>query len=267
MPFVYADNIRIHYWVTGSGPPLLLIPGWGGSGDSWREEMIDLLSTKFSVIRYSPRGTGMSDKPLAPYNIDVFADDAAKVIETYSNDSANVLGFSMGGGVAQALAIRHQRLVKSLIICATGALGGPRIPSDPEARKRFSQISNPPINASRDYGARILVSLLYPEEYYKKNEKQLVEEEIYDVHPTPQFVLKAMSSSRSTYDYYSNLSKIRVPFLVMTGDQDKLNNPENCRILSKLIPEAKLIVFKGAGHGFLKQLTHEAVQEIVRFLN
>jgi 3-oxoadipate enol-lactonase len=267
MPFVFADGVRLHYYVVGSGSPLLLLPGVGGSGESWRQEMIDLLAVKFSIIVYSPRGTGMSDKPNDSYNLEVFADDAAKVIEGCGRGQANILGFSMGGGVAQALAVRHPELVKSLIICASGALGRPKIQAgDPESRKRFNLIYNPPVGAPRDFAARILISLLYPEEYYKTREEELVKEEIYDMHPTPQFVLQRISSSRSTHDYHQELPKISVPVLVMAGDQDKLNNSENCRILAETIPGAKLRIFKEAGHGFLKQLTREAVQEIIDFL-
>jgi len=267
MPFIFIDGVRLHYWVVGSGDPLLLIPGVGGSGESWRQEMINLLASKFSVIVYSPRGTGMSDKPQEGYTTEVFADDATKIIEGYGRGPANVLGFSMGGGVAQALTIRHPESVKSLILCASEALGRPRIQAgDPESRKRFSLIFNPPEGAPRDFAARILISLLYPEEYYKTREEELVKEEIYDMHPTPQFVLQKISGSRSTQDYYKDLPKIGVPVLVMAGDQDKLSSPENSRLLAEIIPGAKLKIFKGAGHGFLKQLTHEAVQEIFDFL-
>jgi len=93
---VFIDGVRLHYWVVGSGDPLLLIPGVGGSGESWRQEMINLLASKFSVIVYSPRGTGMSDKPQEGYNTEIFADDAEKIIEGYGRGPAHVLGFKHG---------------------------------------------------------------------------------------------------------------------------------------------------------------------------
>jgi len=96
--------------------------------------------------------------------------------------------------------------------------------------------------------------LLYPEEYYKTREEELVKEEIYDMHPTPQFVLQKISGSRSTQDYYKDLPKISIPVLVMAGDQDKLSNPENSRKLAEIIPRAKLKIFNGAGHGFFKTI-------------
>jgi pimeloyl-ACP methyl ester carboxylesterase len=105
MPFAKINGVSIHYDTFGSGQGIILIPGWGGSGESWRPEMIKLLSEQCTVVTYDPRGTGQSEKPDIPYSMKMFAEDAAQLIKALKLAPINVMGFSMGGSVAQVLAL------------------------------------------------------------------------------------------------------------------------------------------------------------------
>ena len=266
MPFIELNGIEIHYDTSGSGPALILIPGWGGSGESWRSEMINLLASRFTVITYDPRGTGQSDKPNEPYTTKRFADDVVELLKQLHLTSAHILGFSMGGSIAQVVALEHPEIVQSLILCSTSALGGPRFPMDPQNAKKFASIRNPPPGSPLDYGARVIIELLYPPEYVKAHRDELIREEYYSEHPTPKETLNHMSALGETYNAYEKLHLIRIPTLILAGGADVMVSLENSQVIASRIPGARLRIFPGAGHGLLKQMTKEAVAEILAFL-
>jgi len=266
MPFIKVNDVNLHYNTYGSGQSIILIPGWGGSGESWRAEMIKLLAERCTVITYDPRGTGQSEKPNISYTMKMFADDVAGIIKALDQSPAHIMGFSMGGSIAQIVSIEHPVVVKSLILCCSSAPGGPRVPMKPENAARFATISNPPPGAPPDYGARVIVDLLYPPEYVDAHREQLIHEEYYSEHPTPKETLNRMNAAMGTYNTYDKLQTIKVPTLIMAGGKDTMVSAENSKAIAARIAGAKLKIFPYAGHGLLKQYTKEAVSEILNFL-
>src|SRR5215510_10452285 len=125
MPTARIGDIRLHYTTRGQGEPLLLIMGYRGSGCMWGEELITLLSRSFQVIYFDNRGTGLSDKPDTLYTVPMMADDAAGLLRHLGIRRAHVFGVSMGGMIAQELALRHPQLVQRLILGCTSC-GGPQ---------------------------------------------------------------------------------------------------------------------------------------------
>ena len=123
MPIVHIDHIDLHYDTRGAGEPLLLIMGYRGSGFLWREELLTLLTRHFQVIFFDNRGTGLSDKPTTLYTIPMMADDAAGLLRHLRIRRAHVFGVSMGGMIAQELALRHPQLVQRLILGCTSCGG------------------------------------------------------------------------------------------------------------------------------------------------
>ena len=111
MPTAHIGNIIIHYQIQGQGEPLLLIMGYRGSGFMWGEDLIALLACHFQVIFFDNRGTGLSDKPETLYTIPMMADDAAGLLRHLGIQRAHVFGVSMGGMIAQELALRHPQMV------------------------------------------------------------------------------------------------------------------------------------------------------------
>ena len=266
MPFAKINGVSIHYDTYGSGQGLILIPGWGGSGESWRPEMIKLLTERCTVVTYDPRGTGRSEKPDTPYTMKMFAEDVAELIKALKLAPINVMGFSMGGSVAQVIALEHPEVVKSLTLCCASAPGGPRVPMKPENSAKFASISNPPPGSPPDYGARVIVDLLYPPEYVEAHREELIREEYYSEHPTPKETLNRMSAAMGTYTTYDKLHTIKVPTLVIAGGKDAMVSAENSKVIASRIAGAQLKIFPGAGHGLLKQYTKKAVAEILGFL-
>src|SRR5712691_6808675 len=98
-----AGDINLEYYIEGSGPPLLMIMGLGGQASSWGEPFLDELRQRFTTIRFSNRGTGLSENPATPLTVRVMADDAVGLLDTLGIERPHVLGISMGGMIAQEL--------------------------------------------------------------------------------------------------------------------------------------------------------------------
>ena len=265
MPFVKKDGTEIYYDLKGTGSPILLLNGWGGSSDSWSPDMITLLAEKHTVVLVDNRGTGRSGKPEEPYTMEQMSGDAASVLEEAALGRAHVLGFSMGGYIAQALGIYHPLQVRSLILCATTPGAVNRIPYSPEVASELAKVSDDRL--PKRERVKIMVRLLYPESYVEPRLEQLISEESYDANPTPVYALRNQSSATASFDAYDRLPQIKVPALVLAGDSDRLIPPENSRLLASRLPNSELHILPGLGHGFLKQETAGAMKLILDFID
>ena len=121
MPTVKVNGINLYYEVSGQGHPLILIMGLRRNISWWYRQMPEL-SRHFTVIAFDNRGAGRSDKPVMEYSIGLFADDTAGLMNALDIKNAHVLGISMGGYIAQELAIRHPEMVRSLVL--VNSIGG-----------------------------------------------------------------------------------------------------------------------------------------------
>jgi pimeloyl-ACP methyl ester carboxylesterase len=266
MPHIYANDIDIYYEINGTGTPLLLINGWGGNLNSWSNLMVELLAMKHMVITMDNRGTGRSGKPDIPYTMDMMASDSLAVLDAIDIAKSHVMGFSMGGIIAQTFGINFPKRTCSLVLCGTQAGGIHRISSDPNVQLDLALIANPlPEMTERDRTIKLLY-LLYSSVYVEDNLEDLVKDETYSDYPTPNYALARQSQAIAGFDSYELLPNTWFPVLVMTGSEDVLVPPENSEILAAQIPNSKLVKVQGCGHGFLKQKTKESVDHILRFL-
>src|SRR5215471_5487233 len=135
MPKLRVSDINVHYDVSGSGEPLLLIMGLGASSAAWEPELVEELAKAFRTITFDNRGTGQSDKPDKPYSIEMFADDAAGVLDGLKIPRAHIFGVSMGGMISQEFALRHPNKTATLTLGCTTAGGANSVPPPPESLK------------------------------------------------------------------------------------------------------------------------------------
>lgn len=267
MPSIYANDIDIYYEIQGKGTPLLLINGWGGNLNSWSNEMVDLLAKKHMTITMDNRGTGRSGKPDVPYTMNMMAADSVAILDALNITKCHIMGFSMGGIITQTFGLNYPERTSSLVLCGTQAGGLPRISSDPKVQLDLTLITNPlPEMTERDRTIKLLY-LLYSPEYVEENLEELVEDETYSEHPTPNYSLVRQSQAIAGFDSHDRLPEMGFPVLVMTGTDDVLVPPENSNILAAGIPNSVLVKIPGCGHGFLKQKTKEAVEHILGFLD
>src|SRR5213080_5282891 len=139
MPDAIINGVRIHYNEAGEGEPLLLIMGYGMPGEAWLGSLPFLGG--FRAIYYDNRGTGLSDRPGGPYTIVQMADDAAGLLDRLGIDDAHVYGVSMGGMIAQELALRHPEKVRSLVLGCTMCGGEHSTMCEPEILEELIAVS------------------------------------------------------------------------------------------------------------------------------
>ncbi|MDI6874798.1 alpha/beta fold hydrolase [Candidatus Solincola sp.] len=261
---VEANGIRIYYREMGSGDPLLLIMGLGGNVDWWTPKFLKSLASRYHVVAFDNRGAGRSEKPPGPYSIPQMADDAAALMDRLGWSSAHVLGMSMGGMIAQELALQHPERVRKLVLLVTTCGGPEQVPASPEV---LQVLYSPKEGISPEVIARSTLYLLYPRKYIEENPGKM--EEVVKamlLAPIPPAAFALQLAAIINWSSHSRLKDIHNPTLIITGSEDILIPPENSRILARAIPNSRLVEYPGGGHGLIGQFPVEVAGEIAAFL-
>ena len=267
MPKVKVDDIELYYELHGEGIPLVMIMGLGRSSGSWGSEFIGKLSKFHRVIIYDNRGTGRSDKPDIEYSMGMMADDIAGLMDVINVPRAHVLGISMGGMIAQELALNRPEKVLGLILCSTSCGGPDRAQKRAELSAQLLTLMNPPPGLSREEALKHQWGMMYTQRYVQENMEALMKDAAKpSEYPTPPFVWRRQAQAGLNFYTYDRLPSIRVPTMVLGGEEDIMTLPENFRILADNIPGAQLRLFKDAAHGFLWEVMDQAVRAILDFL-
>ena len=264
MPEVRVDDVRLHYETAGAGEPLLMVMGLGGSSASWAPDLLTELGRSFRTIVYDNRGTGRSDKPDVPYSLEIFAADAVAVLDDLNIQRAHLLGVSMGGMIAQEIALHYPSRLQTLTLACTTFGGKNAVPPPPESIKLLTA---PRDGLSDEDVIRRGWPLAYTPDYIKNHRPEL-EATIPRllVNATPAFVFKRHFEATLGLKTYDRLPQITLPTLVITGAQDVLMPARNSEILAERIPGAKLRIIPNAGHAFFNEAREEFLKEFVPFV-
>ncbi len=251
MPKVQVGEVNLNYDIAGKGEPLLMIMGLGASSAVWDPELITELARAFRVITFDNRGTGQSDKPDAPYSIEMFADDAAGLLGKLDVKRAHIFGVSMGGMIAQEFGLRHPGRTATLTLGCTTAGGTHSVPPPPESLK---VLTAPREGVSPEEVIRRGWPLAYTKKYIEENRAGL-EAGIPRLlkHPTPPFAFQRQLEGTYTLKTFDRLPQIKAPTLVVTGAEDVLIPAKNSEIIAAQIPGAKLHIIPGVGHAFMAE--------------
>jgi len=263
MPAVWANGINIYYVEEGQGPPLLMIMGFGGQHHSWGDETVQLLSRHFRTVRFDNRGTGNTDKPQVDYTIAMMADDAAGLLDALGIERAHVYGVSMGGMIAQELALRHPQKVAGLVLgCTTPGWAKGVSPS-----AEVIQLMMPEPGLSREEQIRKSWPAICSPRFLEEG-REFLEEMLRRSleNPTPIDTLNRQAAAIQNFDTYDRLPQIRAPTLIVHGDQDVLIPVQNAYILHERIPGSRLHIIEGAGHVYFWERPREAAQAVIDFL-
>jgi pimeloyl-ACP methyl ester carboxylesterase len=235
----------VRYRVVGSGPPLVLIMGYGEPMEDWDPLLVHALARHNRVVMFDNSGVGQTQQLPPPYSIDAMADQASALIDTLGLGRPDVLGWSMGGMIAQALAVLHPAQVRRLILCATNPGNGQAVVPSAAARQASdfpaSQASDFPANQAGAFNAFKAAIAEYPP--------------APAVSPATKGVQGlAISDWWAGNDAAGHeISRISVPTLIADGTDDQKVPLANDHILARLIPGARLVLYPDAGHAFLFQ--------------
>jgi pimeloyl-ACP methyl ester carboxylesterase len=269
-----VGSVDLYYEEHGSGDPLLLIMGLAADSTAWMFQL-PAFAPHYRTIIFDNRGVGRSSKPPGPYSIHQMADDAAGLLDTLDVARAHVVGVSMGGMIAQELALRHPKRVRGLVLACTY----PEPDADIERQREFS-ITQLGGSVSADGELQIDVTALDPMLFFQHLLPRVFNQAFIDAE-LPKLLqlfggalqfgfsmeailgqVEAVMGHRAT----ARLHEIKAPTLVITGDGDLLIPPGNSDIIARHIPNAKLVKVPGGSHGFNFETPDLFNREVVDFL-
>ena len=237
--------------IVGSGPPLVLIMGYGWTMESWDPRLVHALARHNRVVTFDNSGVGRTAALPPPLTIDAMADQTSALIDTLGLGRPDVLGWSMGGMIAQALAVLHPAQVRRLVLCATYPGTGAAVVPSQTARQASSDFPANQGNAVAAFKAAIAQ---------------------YPAAPPASAGTKG-DQGLAVSDWWTGtdaagreIARISVPTLVADGTDDQLVPAANDHILARLIPRAHLVLYPDAGHAFLFQEPTRVASLIQSFL-
>jgi len=235
VPYAIIGNLKVHYRVRGEGPVLLLLHALGSCADDWRLQA-PVLATRYTVLTPDLRGHGRTDKPPGPYTITQMADDVAGLLEELSVNTTDVVGLSLGGLVAQALATGHPELVRSLVLVNTFA--------KVRLRRRMLRRGLALLTGGLEAQAEIVAQDLFPRPGQEKMRRAAVER----LRANDPAAYRAAMRAALRFDARRDLARIRVPTLVVAGARDTTVDMTAKEELAARIPGARLAVIANSGH-------------------
>jgi pimeloyl-ACP methyl ester carboxylesterase len=255
------DEAGAAQYVESDGPPLLLLNGWTASGLVWPGAWLDRLRQHYRVIRVDHRGTGWSRRAPSPFTIADLADDAAAVLRASVAEPTLVLGYSMGGMVAQELAVRQPDLDSGLVLVGTRPPTPAHLPAD---RAALAAAMPPPAagQAVADHLRATWARLAAPG--FADANPQVMEELVGQIlrRPTPHPCVIAQVRAIAAWHGPALCDRIAVPTVVVHGTLDPLTPVGNGMRLARLIPDADYVELPGVGH----LVVHEAGDALIDVL-
>ncbi len=255
-------DVRIAWERRGAGQPLLLIHGLGYARWGW-EPALPALAERFDVILFDNRGIGESDAPPGPYTVADMAEDAVRVLDEAGVERAHVVGTSLGGMVAQELALSRPERVDRLVLACTTPGGSKSYPMPETTVALLAEAATlEPAVALR----RFVENALTPATVAARPE--IVERIMAHRLATAQApaAWAAQASAGATFDAYERLGSLAAPTLVQHGSEDVVVDPQNGDLLVRLLPDARLLVFPATGHLFFWEETARFVASVASFL-
>jgi pimeloyl-ACP methyl ester carboxylesterase len=264
LPMIAVDGARIVYRRFGKGRPLLVLNGFGATGADWDPSFIDRLTSSSELILMDNRGIGGSKDDGQPFDIAKLADDAAHVIESLGIERANVMGWSMGGFIAQALAVKYADCVDKLVLLSTDPGGIEADLASPDVWSELADTSGTP-----NEQARRLLFLLFPNDVAESFYQQFGD---MVAAARARLSVELLNRQVAAMDAWhrngltSQLREIRMPTLIATGTDDIVIPASNALKLVNTIPGAWLAQFPHGGHAFAAQYPLSLADLINSFL-
>jgi 3-oxoadipate enol-lactonase len=260
MPTVTVGRIKIYYERAGTGTPILFITGLGGGHQSWAP-VVEQSKDRYECVTFDNRGIGKSSKPPSGYTMSDATRDTLGLLEALSIPQAHIIGQSMGGLVAQNIALERPECAFSLVLLGSFAAGDPRLNHVLSSRrvmqKRMTRYEYFWALAAWLFGPQTLARAGFVDSFAKMAAS--------NPHPQSVRAFSQLVDGIAQFDNRARLKDIRRPTLVMVGEQDILTPPYLSRALAEGIPGAKLEVLPGVGHMCVSEDPKGVVDRLVSF--
>lgn len=266
MPKAKVNEVNIDYAVHGRGEPLVLIQGLGGPRSGWIFQT-RAFGKYYRVITFDNRGVGKSDKPGGSYTVRTMADDTIALLDYLGVDKAHVLGISLGGMIAQEIAINYPERVRKLILACTAAETGATDESVITAMGLGDGSSGAEGRDLRGVDMAKVMSAVISLSYNRRLFRLLF-------LPLAKIYLRfgevkgisGQLEAAAAYSTLDRLQQIKAPTLVIVGTGDKLMPVHSSEVLADRIPGARLVKVEGGSHSFFMEMRGRFNKEVLDFL-
>ena len=266
MPQANVNGVKLYYKTYGQGEAMVLIPGMGAGHTSWFRQL-PAFKEHFRVITFDPRSIGRSERPEQPYGFKALADDVVGLMDHLGIERAHVFGQSLGGLVAQEVAMDYPDRVLKLVLVSSTVAGGDTNPTNPELMealgyaKGATEVDFSKLDTRKTMNTVIGMSFNRP--LYRKAMQFLSR---FFVKPEMFDGLSDQLRAIAGHNTINRLHLIQTRTLVMTGAEDRIVSPRGSEVLAARIPNAKLVMVKGGSHGFNVEMTARFNREVLEFL-
>jgi len=243
MPFAELGEWRVYYEEHGAGEPVVLVNGLGADHGAWASQT-QALEREFRVIVFDNPGVGQTTGPRGPYTTELFADVAAALVRSLGIARPHVVGASMGGLIAQQLAVRHRELVRSLVLHCPWWRADPYTTALIRSWQSYARAAG-----MLELARQIWLWVFTPAFFEARPEDLgLLEEQILEspVQTVDQFCDQAEACVR--HEALEALAELDVPALITVGDRDILTPPAHSQAIHERLPGSTLHVWPGMGH-------------------
>jgi 3-oxoadipate enol-lactonase len=261
MSITTVGGIELYYQREGGGPPILFISGLGGAHNSWAPS-VALLKQRYACITFDNRGIGQSSMPQTGYTIPDLTRDTLSLLDKLSISHTHIIGMSMGGLIAQSIALQEPERVGGLVLVSSFAAPCPRLMHVLNSRKFLQKKMD-----RHEYTWALAAWMLGPASIGKPGFVDAFAKKAADnPYPQAQHAYDQLVDGIGQFDSRAQLEQIRQPTLVMVGEHDVLTTPHQAKALAEGITGAELVVLPDVGHSCHLEDPHGFTDRIDRFL-
>ncbi len=263
MPKVKVGDMSLYYESHGKGEPLVFIDGCNMCHEMLYRH-VPIFAKEYKVISYDNRGMGKSDKPDIPYSLELMAKDLAGLMDAIGIEKAHLMGYSMGGRIAEEMALNYPGKVISLVLVCpvTWSAELHNQPTLPKKEELMDWYSRPAATQAQEFVEGVLSA-----EFLGKNPK--LKEKLVKIigkgYGPPYAMYRHFYASR-TCDNYARLSQIKTPAIIIGGSADRTVTPDNIKLLKVKLPDAELVMLENMPHFLFIESFDEFNRIVLEFL-
>jgi pimeloyl-ACP methyl ester carboxylesterase len=258
MPHFHNRSVTTHYRIEGQGPVVALIHGVGGRLDIW-DPVLKEFGSGYRVLRYDLRGFGESTKVKGRYELGSYVEDFVALLDHLAIDRCHVVGFSLGGIIAQGIALVYPARVDRLVLCST--IAGVNAEDRAFLRDRYLALKT---SDPEDHFRRS-VNIYFSPEYQKAHPEVIAEMEARRKEIDPECFAAAYRIIAET-DMAEDLPNVKAKTLVLTGEYDRAS-PQMAAVMADRIPDSQLVIFDGLRHNLARENPQLLAHTIRTFLD